>query len=356
MRPVVSVFLLSAVLLVSCSKQEPSDAEEAEWAEIEAMATDAVAVPRSGNEASTSVPTVGDVADSEFEPYLKRLAEMKTIQRGAGETLLTSERLVLDDEQRFVRMDEDVVVEDDQGTLTTDSLVGRFSASNEVEFIEAHGNVGLVSSNRTASAEHAIYNYRSGYVKMEGKATASDGSNRLSGERIQLWIRDNRKMICEPNALLEISAASGVKIDGFSGPTNELTEVRADHAEYDEEGGWAELVGRVRIRDPRAAMNCERIRIYLKEDNEIDWIEAVGEVIIQSDDRKALADRATYHADEGKFVLEGDPKVKQGLSVMTGDRIVFWHENRRMVCEPNARLLLYLDEEDKAKFLKDIDD
>jgi lipopolysaccharide export system protein LptA len=310
----------------------------------------------SGNGSSASVSSLGNIDDSEFEPYLKRLAEMKSIQRAAGETLLTGERLVLDDERRFVRMDENVVVVDDQGTLTTDSLIGRFSESNEVEFVEAHGNVGLVSSNRTASAEHAIYNYRSGFVQMEGMATASDGENRLSGERIKLWIRGNRKMICEPNALLEISSSSGVKFEGVSGSTNGLTEVRADRAEYNEEKGWAKLSGRVRIRDPRAAMNCEKIRIFLKEDNEIDWIEAEGEVIIQSDDRKALADRATYHADEGKFVLEGDPKVKQGLNVMTGDRIVFWHENRRMVCEPNARLLLYLDEEDKAKFMKDLDE
>ena len=78
--------------------------------------------------------------------------------------------------------------------------------------------------------------------------------------------------------------------------------------------------------------------------------------LISLGDRKALAERATYHADEGKFVLEGDPKVKQGLNVMTGDRIEFWHESRRMVCEPNARVLLYLDEETKAKFLKDLDD
>ena len=103
-------------------------------------------------------------------------------------------------------------------------------------------------------------------------------------------------------------------------------------------------------------MNCEKVRLHLKENNEIDWIEALFEVIIQSDDRKALADRATYHADEGKFTLEGNPMVKQGPNIMTGDRITFWQEPRRMVCEPNARVLLYLDEATKAKFLKDLED
>jgi hypothetical protein len=39
---------------------------------------------------------------------------------------------------------------------------------------------------------------------------------------------------------------------------------------------------------------------------------------------------------------------------MTGDRITFWQATQRMVCEPNARVLLYPDEETKAKFQKDL--
>lgn len=348
--------LFCSIVLMSCSKHERSDPDAAEWAEIEAMADDAVVVPESGSVQANVVPTIGNVDAGEFAPFLERLAAMKTVERKTGETLLTGERLELDHEQRYVRMDNNVVVEDDQGVLKTQSLIGRFSVSNDIEFVEAKGGVDLVSSNRTASADAAIYNYRNGFVQLEGRATAATDGNRLSGERIRLWIKGDRKMICEPNALLEISGKSGLEFGGASESSEEKTEVRADRAVYDETRRLAELSGRVRVRDPQAAMNCEMIRIYLKDDNEIDWIEAVGEVIIQSENRKALADRATYSADEGKFVLEGEPKVKQGPNVMTGDRIVFWHENRRMVCEPNARVLLYLDEETKEKFLKDLDE
>ena len=134
------------------------------------------------------------------------------------------------------------------------------------------------------------------------------------------------------------------------------TEIRSDRVVYHENEQWAQLDGSVRLRDPRIAMNCSEARIYLKDDNKIDWIEALSEVIIQTGDRKALADRATYHADEGKFTLEGAPKVMQGRNVMTGERIMYWHETQRMVCEPNARALLYLDAETKARFLEDLND
>lgn len=348
------------LLTVACSKRERSDPDAEEWADIQALADEATVVPAAAAPETTAVQGVvvnnPAAVEGEFDAFIARLEQMKTAERKPGETLLTGEGLVLDHTRRYVRMDGNVVVLDDQGTLETESLIGRFSISNELEYVEAKGGVDMVSSNRTASAEEAIYNYRNGFVQMQGQATASDGGNRLSGERIELWIKGDRRMVCEPNALLELTGASGLKMEGISEGVEGDTEIRADRVVYDESKGMAELIGNVRVRDPRAAMNCANVRLFLKDDNEIDWIEALGEVIIQSDDRKALADRATYHADEGRFTLEGEPKVKQGQNIMTGDRIKIWLEPRRMVCEPNARVLLYLDEETKAKFLKDLDE
>jgi lipopolysaccharide transport protein LptA len=347
------------LLFVSCSRQDANEAETEEWSDIQALADDAVAVPMSGSGAEEPIPETAKQAvepEGDFSAFANRLEQMKSVERGPRETLLTGKALVFDHDRRYVRMDQDVVVLDDQGTLRTESLIGRFSASNEVEFIEAKGGVTIVSSNRTAAADQAVYDYQTGFVQLEGRASASDGGNRLSGERIELWIKGDRKMVCEPNALLEIVGASGLQFGGGPGSAVGDTEIRADQVVYDESKGTAELVGNVRVRDPRAAMNCNKVRLFLKDDNEIDWIEASGEVIIQSDDRKALADTATYHAGEGKFTLEGEPKVRQGQNIMTGDRITFWHETRRMVCEPNARVLLYLDDETKAKFLKDLNE
>lgn len=342
--------------LCSCTPQGDSEVDEAEWAEIEALATDARPVPNIGTSSTNAAPILGTVADGEFAPFIQRLENMKSVERASGETLLTGKTLTFDYDQRYILLNENVVVEDDEGRLTSKQLTGRFSVSNEVEFIEAEGNVTLVNSNRMATADHAIYNHRSGFVKLEGKASASEGGNRLSGERIQLWVQGDRRMICEPNALLEITGGSGLDLEGVDRDSELDTEIRADRAIYDESQSLAELIGNVRVRDPQGAMNCENVRLFLKDNNEIDWIEALGGVIIQSEDTRALAERATYHADEGKFALEGEPMVKQNQNVLTADRILFWHETRRVLCEPNARALLFLDEETKAKFLKDLDE
>jgi lipopolysaccharide transport protein LptA len=354
------------VVLGACSKRERSKVDDEEWSDVQPLADKAAVVSSTGSSTDEKVPEVGAPAtplsrrmgqsDAEDNSrFIQRLKDMQTVQRAAGETLLTGVSLVFDYDRRFVRVDENVVVVDDRGELEAETLIGHFSASNKVEYIEAGKGVVIRSEDRLATAENAIYNYQSGEIQLAGHANISKGGSRLSGEQIMFWIKGRRKMVCEPNALLVISSDSGFQMEGVP-QSGGSTEIRSDRLVYDEDEAQAVFEGNVRVRDPRAAMNCEKARLYLKENNEIDWIEALSEVIIQSDDRKALADRASYYADEGKFVLEGEPMMKQGQSYMTGDKIEIWLKPIRMVCEPNARTVLYMTEEMKAKFLKDLKD
>ena len=353
-RYLSSILLCGVVFLSACSKRERSAPGDEDWADIQPF-TGTTESPKPDAELANQQRRIVQSESEDYAPLIKRLQAMESIERQAGETMLTSESMVFDYERRFVRMEQDVKVVDDRGILEAESLMGRFSEENEVEIIEAHKGVKITSEGRQAVADNASYAFASGAVELSGNAQVSAEGNRLSAERIRFWIKGNRRMVCEPNALLEITQASGLKVEGLP-EDGGTTEIRAARLVYDEEKALATLEDNVRLRDPRAAMNCDLVRVHLKENTEIDWIEARSEVIIQTEDRKALADRASYYADEGKFVLEGDPKLKQGPNIMTGERISFWLETERMVCEPNARVLLYPDEEMKAKFLKDLKD
>ena len=338
------------VFLSACSKRERTEADEAEWADIQPLAN-AVSATATTNQSRHVVQSEGE----DYSPLVGRLGEMESVVRAPGETMITGESLMLDYERHFVRMDHDVKVVDDRGELQAETLLGRFSEAGEVEMIEARKGVRIGGEGRTATADGANYDFRSGAIQLDGNARISGGGNRLSGGRIRFWIKGSRRMVCEPDALLEVAGESSLKAGGIS-RGGEGAEIRSDRLVYDEEHLLAEFDGNVRLRDSRFALGCGNAKLHLKENNEIDWIEALSGVIIQSDDRKALADRASYYADEGRFVLDGDPKVKDGQHIMTGDRITFWRDTRRMVCEPNARVLLYPDEEMKAKFLKDLRD
>jgi lipopolysaccharide export system protein LptA len=345
------------LLSTGCPDRERTDPDSAEWTEIEARASTPDPVPAAG--AAESGGSVTDTGlDEVFTALAKQLSGMKTVDRQSGQTLLTGDQLAFDYRARFVRMDGEVLVDDDRGRLHADSLIGRFSASNSVEQIEAKGSVTVDADGRHALADEATYNYLEGTVLMEGRASLSEEGNSLSGERIQFWLNGERRMICEPNAVLLVAGQSEIGIEEMPEGIGD-TEIRASRIVYDQGAKRADLVGNVRLRNPQVAMNCNEIRLFLQDDNKIDWIEALGDVIIQSDERKALADRATYHADEAKFILEGQPPmITMGRNVMTGDRITFWHKTRVVLCEPNGRVLYYseLDDEVRTKFPKDLND
>jgi lipopolysaccharide export system protein LptA len=362
MRKLLLRFTLSGILLlgVSCSKRERSDPDAEEWADIEEMADAAQPVLASTNVAASDEKqhAAQPEADEAFAGFAERLKLMRSIDRASGQTLLTGDALVFDYEARTVQMDGNVLVEDDRGQLKTDRLQGRLSAENEVEHIHASGGISIVSGSRKAHAEQAVCDYLNGTVQLDGQAELFEGENRLAGERIRFWIKGNRQMICEPNALLIVAGRQGLGMDDMPDEIGD-TEIRANRILYDESKRRVDVLGNVRLRNPQVAMNCSEIHLYLKDANKMDWLEAVGGVIIQSEDRKALADRATYVADEGKFTLEGQPPmVKQGRNVLTGDRITFWHKTRALLCEPNGRILYYydLDEETQARFPKDLND
>ena len=351
--------LLLCCVLAGCSKRERSSADDSEWADIQPL-SEIIASADSPLEAAVATPTSGNANRSvrtapqeNYAPLIARLAEMKQIERSAGEAMITSESLTFDYERRFVRMDQNVKVVDDRGELETETLMGRFSVDNKVEIIEVSKGVKISSAGREAFSENGTYTFATGSIELAGNAQLIEGVNRLSGDRIQFWVNGNRRMVCEPNAMLEISSASALK-EGADSGDGEQMEIRSDRLVYDEEKALAEFDGHVHIRDARASLDAKKVRLYLKENNEIDWIEARSEVIIQTEDRKALADRASYYTEDGRFVLDGDPKVKEGRNIMTGDRITFWQESGRVVCEPNARVLFHPDEEIRTKFLKDL--
>jgi lipopolysaccharide transport protein LptA len=273
-----------------------------------------------------------------------------------GVTDIRANQFVYDEAAALVSLNGSVWVMNPQASLTCGRAQIQLTGTRELKSVAAEQEVVIRSGGREAAAEAAQYDHEEGQVLLYGHATVRQGDNSLFGERIRFWLAGSRKLICEPNALLAIRDAGAFSV-GKKGEAEPIdTEIRADRLVVDEEQGVAECSGRVRLRDLRGGMNCERLRLYLKEDNEIDWIEASSEVIIQSGDRKALADRASYYVQEGKFVLEGTPTLKQGDNIMTGDRITFWQESMRMVCEPNARVLLFPDAEMKEKFLKGLEE
>jgi len=70
--------------------------------------------------------------------------------------------------------------------------------------------------------------------------------------------------------------------------------------------------------------------------NDIDRIEAKGNVKITEKDRIVTGEQAIFYNDEQKIIVTGNPVMKEGNNVITGDRVVVLLDENRGVVEGAA--------------------
>lgn len=361
MRGIAQIGLVALLwVFAGCGDRDRllDEADQA-WEDFETVSENAQAIQSGAAVPLEDVREAVDPAQLRYKELASRLGVLKSRPREVTETLFTGKTLLLDYQRHVVRMDGHVMVEDDRGELEAEALTGRFSVSNQIELIEASDEVEVRSEGRVANGDTATYVYADGMIQLDGSAQVVGAGSRMTGDRIRFWVRENRRVICSPNAYLELSNAEQLsQNDAEETPqpetTNRVTRVTAERIIFDENKRQALIEGDVVVRDPRAAINCGKVKIYLKENNELDWLEAQSDVIVQSGERKALAEQIRYYAGEEKFVLEGHPMISEGQNVMAGDRITYWRLEDRLVCEPNAKVVFHLDDDARKRMQQDL--
>ncbi len=97
-------------------------------------------------------------------------------------------------------------------TLTCDTLTVTFTAgsksSDAVDLATAEGNVTISRDKRTATGQRAELNGATGEVVLTGNPTLVEGSNRLNGEVVRLFLDDER-ISCEKCHLVIDGSAIG---------------------------------------------------------------------------------------------------------------------------------------------------
>ena len=119
--------------------------------------------------------------------------------------------------------------------------------------------------------------------------------------------------------------------------------INADSLEVEDTKKVVTFKGHVDVRESDLTMTCDELLLYYTDkatgsgsENagiKIDKIVATGNVnVIRPDGGAAVAEKAVYYQYDGKIVLTGNPKVKQGQDFVEGAKItVFIRENRSIV-------------------------
>jgi lipopolysaccharide export system protein LptA len=126
---------------------------------------------------------------------------------------------------------------------------------------------------------------------------------------------------------------------------NEQTEpirITADQLVTDNQKRTAVFNGRVTAVQGDTTLTAERLTIFYRssnsqtavDTNDIERLEAQGDVRIAFDNKLAVSNQAVYIIDERKLVLEGpESKVVSGQNQIVGSRITFHRNDGRMILE-----------------------
>lgn len=102
----------------------------------------------------------------------------------------------------------DVVVTRADVTMRTLKLTVSFASKEKVDRAIAEGDVRVVQGDRHAEARRAELVAATGEIVMTGDPVISEGPNRMAGDRITLWLDDER-VRCEGCRLLVDGEALG---------------------------------------------------------------------------------------------------------------------------------------------------
>jgi lipopolysaccharide export system protein LptA len=119
------------------------------------------------------------------------------LETGAREPMVvTSARMEADELGNTVTFVGDVTLKKEAMTLTSDHVVVFYDpATKGVREIEALGNVVVRKEGRVAQANKAIYYSKDEKIVLTGDARINENDNQLGGERITLFMRDDRSIV-----------------------------------------------------------------------------------------------------------------------------------------------------------------
>ncbi|MBE0598796.1 MAG: lipopolysaccharide transport periplasmic protein LptA [Desulfuromonadales bacterium] len=123
-------------------------------------------------------------------------AEKPALPRQEGPIDITSDRLEADDAAKTVRFLGQVVARQGDVTLTAQEMVIFLPPQGEeIDRIEAFGDVRIVQGERVATGQKALYLNRQGEIHLTGSPKVHQGRDLIAGEEIIVYLNEERSVV-----------------------------------------------------------------------------------------------------------------------------------------------------------------
>lgn len=128
--------------------------------------------------------------------------EARTLEFKREPIVVTSARMKADKLGEHIIFSGEVTLKKEAMTLSSDSVTVFYDAGTKsISKIEALGNVIVRKEGRVALADRALYYSKEEKIVLTGDARIIENDNQLVGERITLFIRDDRSIVEGGNVL-----------------------------------------------------------------------------------------------------------------------------------------------------------
>lgn len=198
----------------------------------------------------------------------------------------------------------------------------------------------------TVESPTCLYNQKTQIARSDATVFADMDGLQLRGRGYRLNAA-KRTVKLFADSEVTIADVMQKETEGLLGETN-VTVITSVKLFLDYSQRTAFFEENVQVADSELTMDCESLDLRFGENNKIDWIEALTNVKIFHEGREAYAERVVYDVKVNEFLLEGNPRLIEGRNMLQGDRIRFWRESGKMICEPAARLVIFPDDEMNA--------
>lgn len=138
-----------------------------------------------------------------------------------------------------------------------------------------------------------------------------------------------------------VAPKAAEKKAGGASSVEDVTVITSDRLTFDYKARRAMFEQNVIVTDPEMQLAADKMTVQFDEKGKVTLIKAEGRVTITQADKTAQAGLATYDVQTGKIILAVKPRVTQGRDTLEGEVITFWRDENRMICQPQARLIIY---------------
>ncbi len=207
----------------------------------------------------------------------------------------------------------------------------------------------------TVTSPYCFYNQKTREAHSDAPVAADMDRMKMTGRGFLLLssnstvrVFDDSRVVIKDAAKTMAGETAGTVATNGAIATNTETVITSKELFLDYKARKARFEKNVHVKDSKMEMFCDELEIQTGQDNQINWIGASNGVRILSEGREALAGNATYDVKTDEIVMNDNPRIIDGKNMLMGEQIRFWRSDKRMVCQPSARMVVYTEKKFKT--------